>query len=84
MGASSVKKFCRDHGISRGTYYNMQKRGEAPRRMKIGSRTLITDEAAADWRHEMEKVSAANWQAPGEGAAAGAATAGTCSWPPTG
>jgi hypothetical protein len=59
MGASSVTKFCHDHQISRGTFYNLQARQKGPRVMKLGRRTLITDEAAADWRHEMEKESAA-------------------------
>jgi predicted site-specific integrase-resolvase len=54
MGASSIAKFCQDHGISRGTFYNLVKRGEAPRTMKVGGRKLISEEAAADWRRLME------------------------------
>ena len=52
--AQSVSDFCRRHGLCRATFYNLQKRGEAPTTMKVGSRTLITAEAAAAWRRRME------------------------------
>jgi hypothetical protein len=57
MGASSVTKFCHDHQISRGTFYNLQARSKGPRVMKVGTRTLISDEASAEWRRQMEKES---------------------------
>ena len=51
----TVDEFCRDHRISRATFYNLLKVGCGPRIMKIGSRTLISAEFAADWRRRMEK-----------------------------
>ena len=58
MGARSVTKFCRDHNISRGTFYNLRKNGKGPRIMKVGNRTLVSDEAVADWRRMTEEESA--------------------------
>jgi hypothetical protein len=48
--AFSIREFCDANGISHGTYFNMRRRGEGPREMRIGSRVLITAEAAAEWR----------------------------------
>jgi len=47
------------HGISEGIFYKMKKRGITPREMKVGTRTLITFEAAADWQREREAASVA-------------------------
>lgn len=52
--ALSVAAFCKSHGITRPTFYKLAKEGRAPRFMKVGSRTLISIEAAADWRRQME------------------------------
>lgn len=54
--ALSIPEFCEAHGISEGMFYKMkkQKKGLTPREMKIGTRTLITFEAAAEWRKERE------------------------------
>lgn len=54
--AFSVLEFCEAHSISRGTFYNMLRDGTAPRLMKVGKRTLVSREAAAEWRAQMEKV----------------------------
>ncbi len=50
----SIAHFCLAHGISRATFYNLVKRQLAPRLMKVGKRTLISTEAAAEWRTRME------------------------------
>lgn len=50
----SIKDFCLTHGISRATLYNLVKKQLAPRLMKVGKRTLISAEAAAEWRARME------------------------------
>jgi hypothetical protein len=55
--AQSVDEFCQSHRISRGTFYNLLKDGNGPRVMKVGGRTLISTEAAADWRRRMERES---------------------------
>jgi predicted DNA-binding transcriptional regulator AlpA len=40
--------------MSRSLFYELVKGGKGPRLMKIGRRTLISQEAAADWRRAME------------------------------
>jgi predicted DNA-binding transcriptional regulator AlpA len=52
--AHSIEEFCEAHGICRATLYNLWKSGDGPRFMHVGRRRLITDDAASDWRHEME------------------------------
>ncbi len=52
----SIQHFCVIHGISRATFYNLVKKQLAPRLMKVGKRTLISAEAAAEWRARMEKT----------------------------
>ena len=54
----SIAGFCRSHGISRSFFYKLQKRGKAPAISKLGSRRLITLEAAAAWRVEMNQETA--------------------------
>src|SRR5271169_5265826 len=51
----SVSDFCHAHGISRGTFYKLIKEGHGPAVAKIGRRTLISCEAAHEWRHRMEQ-----------------------------
>jgi hypothetical protein len=51
--ASSIEQFCKDHDISRATFYNLKKAGKTPRLMHVGARVLISDEAAAEWRAAM-------------------------------
>lgn len=53
--ALSVVEFCERHRITKPTFYELVKRGTAPRIMKVGRRTLISIEAAADWRRQMEQ-----------------------------
>ena len=58
--AMSIPQFCIAHNISEGMYYKMKKqdRSLVPREMNVGTRTLITFEAAAEWRAEREAASA--------------------------
>ena len=55
---SSVAEFCHQHGISRGTFYKLLNEGRGPKAVKIGRRTLISNEAAAEWRRRMERDAA--------------------------
>ena len=48
--AMSIPQFCTSHNISEGFYYKLKKQKLNPREMKVGTRTLITFEAAANWR----------------------------------
>ena len=50
----TIASFCCAHEISRPFLYSLWQRGIGPRTMRIGSRVLISDEAAADWRKDME------------------------------
>ena len=53
--AFSVAEFCEKHRITKPHLYELFKRGTGPRIMKAGRRTLISIEAAADWRRQMEQ-----------------------------
>jgi excisionase family DNA binding protein len=55
---SSVAEFCHQHGISRGTFYKLLGEGRGPKAVKVGRRTLISSEAAEEWRRRMEREAA--------------------------
>ena len=52
--AYTVSSFCEAHNISRSYLYWLWAEGQGPRRTKLGRRTLISGEAAAEWRRRME------------------------------
>jgi predicted DNA-binding transcriptional regulator AlpA len=52
--ALSIREFCDALGISEGLYFKLKKQGEGPREMKVGARTLISLESAAEWRRTRE------------------------------
>ena len=56
IAAYSVNPFCKSHGISRSLFYKSLAEGWGPVIMKVAGRTLISVEAAADWRRRMEEV----------------------------
>jgi len=49
-----VNTFCQEHRISRAHFYKLVKEGRGPRLIKAGRRTLITAQAAQDWRESLE------------------------------
>jgi predicted DNA-binding transcriptional regulator AlpA len=51
----SVPAFAAEHGISRSLLYRLLAEGRGPRITKVHGRTLISTEAAADWRAKMEQ-----------------------------
>ena len=51
----SVPVFLAEHGISRSLFYRLVHQGRGPRITKIAGRTMITAEAAAEWRARMER-----------------------------
>jgi predicted DNA-binding transcriptional regulator AlpA len=57
----SIREFCADCGISRATFYTLMRQGEGPRVMKIGDRTLISRESAAEWIRSRERATLAGW-----------------------
>jgi hypothetical protein len=52
--AFSIGQFCALHAISTDFYFKLQRQGLGPTTMKVGGRTLISQEAAADWRRARE------------------------------
>ena len=56
--AMSIKAFCALHAISEDQFYKMQREKWGPVVMHVGSRTLISHEAAAEWRRSREEAAA--------------------------
>jgi hypothetical protein len=54
--AFTVPEFCAAHRISRAMFYILARGGRGPRIMKCGRRTLVSAEAAAEWRSRMESA----------------------------
>jgi hypothetical protein len=52
--AYSIRTFCQAHHLSEAMYFKMKAAGWGPAEMKVGSRVLISFEAAAAWRRERE------------------------------
>ena len=55
--AFTLNGFCEAHGISRAMFYKLLKAGQAPRVAKVGSKVLITSDAAAEWLRAREVAS---------------------------
>jgi hypothetical protein len=55
IGAYSIAGFCAAHGgISPAFFHKLVSEGRGPKLMKVGARTLISIEAAAEWRRARE------------------------------
>jgi hypothetical protein len=52
--AFTVNEFCARHRISVQLFYKNRK--QMPRTFNVGTRVLISKEAAAAWRHEREQA----------------------------
>jgi hypothetical protein len=52
----SINEFCEAYRICRASFYNYQRAGVGPRIMRVGSRRIISVEAAEDWRREREEA----------------------------
>jgi predicted DNA-binding transcriptional regulator AlpA len=60
--AYSIREFCAQHNLSRGTYYRLRAQGRAPREMRFGGKlVLISQEAARDWRKRHTDNPATTW-----------------------
>ena len=55
MGAQTVDEFLLAHKISRSLFYDQCRKNKGPALMYVGSKTLISDEASAQWRREREE-----------------------------
>lgn len=51
----SIVEFCYSENISKALFYKILKEGNGPKIMKVGRRTLISAEAATEWRKRMEQ-----------------------------
>jgi hypothetical protein len=56
LDAFSIAEFCRRHGISIQLFYKFK--NDMPVTFRIGTRVLISREAAAAWRREREMAGA--------------------------
>ena len=61
--ALTIQQFCEAFNISEGFYYKLKKKKLGPREMKVGTRTLITVEAAKAWGRERERITEAEAKA---------------------
>ena len=50
----TLDQFCRQHNISRPFYYKLKAQGLGLHDFKLGSKTMISRDAAAAWRRERE------------------------------
>jgi hypothetical protein len=55
----TIDEWCAKHGVSRGTWYNLQEEGKGPRFYYARSQVRITPEADAEWQAEREAETAA-------------------------
>lgn len=53
----TIPEFCHCESISRALLYKLWRLGKGPRKYKIGRRTLITADAAKEWRANLEQIS---------------------------
>jgi len=54
--AMSIREFCTAHRISEDMFFKMRRQGWGPTVMRVGTRTLISIEAAAEWRKAREQA----------------------------
>jgi hypothetical protein len=54
----SIRTFCLAHHISESMFHKMRAAGLGPQVMRVGTRILVTFEAATAWRAEREAASA--------------------------
>jgi hypothetical protein len=54
VDAYSIRRFCERHDISAAFFHKLRALGLGPVVMKVGTRTLISRESAAEWRRARE------------------------------
>jgi hypothetical protein len=52
--SQTISEFCASEKISRAKYFELRRRGLAPREMRDGKWVRITAEARRDWQRERE------------------------------
>ncbi|MGA8612826.1 MAG: hypothetical protein WB760_14240 [Xanthobacteraceae bacterium] len=56
--AYTVSEFCDAHRVSRSKLFQLWAAGVGPRFIHVGTKKIITLEAAADWRRSREQATA--------------------------
>ena len=56
--AYSIREFCAAHRLSESMYFKLRTHGLGPDEMSVGSRRIISFEAAERWRRERERGTA--------------------------
>jgi predicted DNA-binding transcriptional regulator AlpA len=51
----TISEFCKMHNMCKVTFYRLIAAGKAPKLIKLERKVLISKEAAAEWRKNMEK-----------------------------
>jgi hypothetical protein len=64
LAAYSIREFCAAHRLSESMYFKMRAQGLGPREMIVGTRKLISQEAASEWRAAREAASSAKAKQP--------------------
>ncbi len=59
-----MRGFCDSHNISRAMFYKLVKQGRGPRLFKVGTLTLISRAAAAEWVAQLEREQQAGFPMP--------------------
>jgi hypothetical protein len=62
--AYSIREFCAAHRLSESMYFKMRAQGLGPREMIVGTRKLISQEAASEWRAAREAANSAKAKQP--------------------
>jgi excisionase family DNA binding protein len=50
----TIEEFCARNRISKQFYYKLRAKGQAPTEMRLGTRVLISKEAAEEWRRRLQ------------------------------
>jgi excisionase family DNA binding protein len=56
----TLPQFIAAYSVPRSTFYDLVKRGHAPRVLRVGRRVLINRKAADEWVTRMEALAAGN------------------------
>jgi len=56
--AYSIREFCAAHRLSESMYFKLRNQGLGPDEMSVGSRRIISFEAAERWRRAREQAAA--------------------------
>src|SRR5262245_40043958 len=62
--AFTIAEFCRAFRISPDMYFKMARSGWGPKIMKVGTKVLISVEAAEAWRREREAAASRDYCVP--------------------